>query len=121
NDIDGTGQFKETRNTGTASWSKDFGNTAWGGAICVGFSRVTLSGITDGTSNTAMVSEEASYMFFDDGRNGGDAAFTATNNGFLRGNNAGGVDSSNNANPMYNWADARGQSFTTIRYRINQK
>ena len=121
NNIDGSGQFKETRNTDSSSWSNQFGITAWGGAISVGFSRVTMTGISDGTSNTMMVSEEAAYMFFSDGRNGGDAAFTATDNGFLRGNNAGGVDANNNANPMYNWADSRGQSFTTIRYRINQK
>ena len=121
NDIDGSGIFKESRTTAGASWSNQHGITAWGGVVSVGFNRVTMTGISDGTSNTMMVSEEAAYLFYSDGTKADDTQMTATLNGMFRGNNAGGRDSSNNAAPMYNWADARGQNFTTVRYRINQK
>src|SRR5262245_21520663 len=56
--LDQAGLFRETRLT-TSGWSPDFGLTAWGGAIVPGFSNVTLSTITDGTSNTALASERA--------------------------------------------------------------
>ena len=40
--LDAAGLFRETRMT-TASWSPEFGLTAWGGVIVPGFSRVTFS------------------------------------------------------------------------------
>jgi len=119
--IDGTGAFREGRNT-TASWSPQHGVTAWGGMVAVGFNRIQISGVSDGTSNTMMMSEEADYLFYSDGVKANDDQMTSTRNGMFRGNSGGGRDgTTNNLNPMANWADARGQNFTTIRYRINQK
>jgi prepilin-type N-terminal cleavage/methylation domain-containing protein len=123
--IDGTTAFRERRNTGTASWSADHGNTAWGGIIVPGFNRITVASVTDGLSNTMMISEEANYLFFREPSGqltrAGDCEITATCNGILRGNNAGGRDAAGNAQPMFNWADARAHNFTTIRYRINER
>ncbi len=123
NDIDGTGVFKEKRIS-----AGPHGNTSYGGALAVGFNRVTLPGITDGTSNTMMVSEEAAQLSFvgptsnpGNGELGGEYDMTATANGFMRGNNGAGRDNSGNAKAMDNGGDHRGQNFTTIRYRINQK
>jgi prepilin-type processing-associated H-X9-DG protein len=129
NNIDGSGQFRENRLT-TSGWSPDFGLTAWGGVIVPGFSSVRLTGsITDGTSNTMMVSERAARMYWSDSP-------TLTNpyaagddelgdggicNGFIRGQQGGGRDELGNVRQMQTWSDNRAQHFTTIRYRPNQK
>jgi prepilin-type N-terminal cleavage/methylation domain-containing protein/prepilin-type processing-associated H-X9-DG protein len=121
NNLDGSGQFKESRNTDNSSWSAQWGVNAWGGALCPGFSKVTLSTISDGTSNTMMVSEQSDYLFYNDGSKGGDYDMTSLQDGLFRGFAAAGLDSQNNILPGANWMDARGQTFTTIRYPINQK
>jgi prepilin-type N-terminal cleavage/methylation domain-containing protein len=125
NNVDGSGQFKETRLT-TASWSPDFGITAWGGIIVPGFSRITIQGIKDGSSNTAMCSEVAAQMYWIDTVGGvpypaGNEDMTVNVNGIYRGQQGGGRDGDGNLNPMQNWSDARGQHFVTIRYKPNQK
>jgi len=42
NNIDGSGIFRESRNTDRSSWSWQFGVTAWGGMICPDFNHVTF-------------------------------------------------------------------------------
>ena len=116
----GGGAFKETRNT-NGSWSGSYGTTAWGGMICPSFSHVTFAGgVPDGLSNTMMISEQASYLYFSDGTQGGDFDMTCTANGLFRGHQSG-RDASGNLNPGSAGMDPRGQTYTTIRYMINQK
>ena len=117
NTNDANNKFVETRSTGL----KPHGNTSWGGMLPVGFTRITLSGVSDGTSNTMMVSEEAARLTFTDGVKAGDYDMTATANGMFRGQNGGGRDDSGNLKPMCTDCDHRGQNFTTIRYLINRK
>jgi prepilin-type processing-associated H-X9-DG protein len=45
---------------------------------------------------------------------------TSTGGGLFRGHSSG-LDASGTVNPASAWMDARGQTYTTIRYRINQK
>ena len=120
NNLDGSGLFRESRNTDSSSWSIQWGITAWGGIIVPSFSRVTFATITDGTSNTIMVSEQSDYLFYSDGSRGGDYDMTSTANGLYRGHSGTG---SNNGTltPGARWMDSRAQTFTTIRYMINQK
>jgi hypothetical protein len=125
NNADGNGLFRESRLT-VNSWSPDFGVTAWGGIIVPGFSRVTMTGIKDGTSNTMMASECAAQFYWVDSPNGvpyraGDEDMCQNVNGLFRGQQGGGRDGQGNLQPMQDWSDARGQHFTTIRYRPNQK
>ena len=119
--LDGSGLFRESRNTDGSSWSVQWGVNAWGGVIAPCFSKVTLSNISDGTSNVMMISEQADYLFYDDGRKGGDFDMTVTGGGLTRGFEGSGMDSNFNLQPGARWMDARGQTFTTIRYQINQK
>jgi prepilin-type N-terminal cleavage/methylation domain-containing protein/prepilin-type processing-associated H-X9-DG protein len=129
NNIDNSGQFRETRLTSpTGSWSADFGQTAWGGLVVPGFSRVTFTGATDGLSNTGMFSEISDKFIWIDPSNpnyrqvADDGELSVHVNGIFRGHGGGGRDANtNNVNPMYDWSDARGQHFTTIRYPINRK
>jgi prepilin-type N-terminal cleavage/methylation domain-containing protein/prepilin-type processing-associated H-X9-DG protein len=121
NDIDGSGQFRETRNTDHHSWSIQWGVNAWGGTLAPSFSGVTLSTIPDGTSNVMLVSEQSDYMFYNDGTKGGDFDMTSTADGLFRGFAGTGLDASNHLQPGANWMDSRGQTFTTIRFPINQK
>ena len=124
--LDTAGLFRETRMT-VNSWSPDFGLTSWGGAIVPGFSNVTLSTITDGTSNTMVASERSGKMYWQDTVNGpripagdnelGDGGIC---NGLIRGQDGGQRDELGNLRPMQDWSDARGQHFTTIRYKPNQ-
>lgn len=127
NNIDLSGQFRENRLT-TSGWSPEFGLTGWGGAIVPGWSNLKLTNITDGTSNTMMVSERAGKMYWQDTVGGtpyaaddselGDGGIC---NGLIRGQDGGQRDELGNLRPMQNWSDNRGQHFTTIRYRPNQK
>ncbi len=121
NDIDGTGLFKESRNTNGQSWSIQWGINAWGGVIAPSFSGVTLGTIPDGTSNTMMISEQSDYLFYNDGSKGGDFDMTATGDGLFRGFAGSGLDATNHLQPGAVWMDSRGQTFTTMRYPINQK
>jgi prepilin-type N-terminal cleavage/methylation domain-containing protein len=128
NNLDLSGQFRETRMT-VNGWSPEFGLTAWGGVIVPGFSNITLTGgIPDGTSNTMMVSERASKLLWKDTVNGtpyvagdGDLGDGGICNGLIRGQQGGGRDDLGNLSPMQTWSDNRAQHFTTIRYRPNQK
>jgi prepilin-type N-terminal cleavage/methylation domain-containing protein/prepilin-type processing-associated H-X9-DG protein len=129
NNLDGSGQFRETRMT-VNGWSPEFGLTAWGGVIVPGFSGVKLSGgIPDGTSNTMMASERAATFYWQDTVGGtpypahddelGDGGIC---NGLIRGQQGGGRDDASGVlRPMQDWSDNRAQHFTTIRYRPNQK
>ena len=125
--LDAAGVFRETRNTDSNSWSIDFGITGWGGMIVPAFSRVTLGGVSaaDGLSNTMMLSEQSDYLFYltSSGaqRKGGDYDMTTTANGLYRGHPGTYRDGSGNLSQGANWMDSRGQTFTTVRYRINQK
>jgi prepilin-type N-terminal cleavage/methylation domain-containing protein/prepilin-type processing-associated H-X9-DG protein len=125
NNLDGSGQFRESRNTDSTSWSYHFGPTAWGGMIVPGFSRITFSGVTgaDGLSNTIMISEQADQLKGVDA-NGGivsdQFSVTSTGGGLFRGHPGGGRNGDAVA-AMSPSSDSRGQTFTTVRYRINQK
>ena len=129
NDIDGSGQFRETRLT-VNGWAPDFGLTAWGGVVVPGFSSVRLTGsISDGTSNTMMASERAGKMYWQDTVGGtpyaagdGDLGDGGICNGIIRGQQGGGRDDNSGVlRTMQSWSDNRSQHFTTIRYRPNQK
>jgi len=120
NNLDGAGQFLESRNTNGNSWSCDFGTSAWGGIVAPSFNRVTMLSITDGTSNTMMFSEVSDYFYFNNGARGGDNDMSVAVNGFLRGHSSG-YDNQRNLGGGANWMDARGQQYVTIRYPINLK
>jgi prepilin-type N-terminal cleavage/methylation domain-containing protein/prepilin-type processing-associated H-X9-DG protein len=125
NNIDGSGQFLESRNTDSSSWSKQFGITAWGGLVVPGFSRITFGAVTaaDGLSNTIMISEQADQLKGLNASGGivsDQYSVTSTGGGLFRGHPGGGR-SGDNANAMTKSSDSRGQTFTTIRYAINRK
>src|SRR5438105_6869903 len=123
NNLDGTGRFLESRNTDMSSWSWQFGITAWGGMICPDYSGVKFSSVKDGLSNTIMISEQSDQLTAID-QNGNlvndEWSVTSTGGGLFRGHSSG-IDPSGTVNPASAWLDARGQTYTTIRYRINQK
>jgi prepilin-type N-terminal cleavage/methylation domain-containing protein/prepilin-type processing-associated H-X9-DG protein len=119
--LDAAGVFRETRNTDGSSWSIDFGITAWGGLIVPAYSSVTFASCTDGLSNTLMVSEQSAYLRYANGNLGGDYDMTTTANGLYRGHPGTYRDGNGNLSEGQPWMDSRGQTFTTIRYRINQK
>jgi prepilin-type N-terminal cleavage/methylation domain-containing protein len=123
--LDTAGLFRESRMT-TVGWAPEFGLTAWGGAICPGFSRVTLPGIIDGSSNVMVVSEQGARFFWQDTVGGppvpaADDHMTNSANGLYRGHDGCQRDDQGNLRVMCDWADNRAQHFTTIRYKINQK
>jgi prepilin-type N-terminal cleavage/methylation domain-containing protein/prepilin-type processing-associated H-X9-DG protein len=120
NNIDGSGLFRESRNTDGSSWSQQWGITAWGGIIAPSFNHVKMTSVTDGLSNTMMISEQSDYMFYSDGTRGGDWDMTSTANGLYRGHSSG-YDGNRNLGGGQNWMDARGQTYTTLKYMINQK
>ena len=120
NNIDGSGLFRETRNTDGSSWSQQWGITAWGGMIAPSFNHVRATTVTDGLSNTMCISEQSDYLYYSDGTRGGDYDMTCTANGLYRGHQSN-VDNNRNLMGGLNWMDARGQTYTTIRYMINQK
>jgi prepilin-type N-terminal cleavage/methylation domain-containing protein/prepilin-type processing-associated H-X9-DG protein len=126
NNIDGSGNFRETRLT-VNGWAPEFGLTAWGGIIVPGFSNVTFSSISDGSSNTMMVSERAGQMYWVDTVGGakyragdGELGDGGICNGLIRGQDGGQRDELGNLRPMQDWSDNRAQHFTTIRYSPNQ-
>jgi prepilin-type N-terminal cleavage/methylation domain-containing protein/prepilin-type processing-associated H-X9-DG protein len=124
--LDAAGQFRETRNTDSSSWSIDFGITAWGGVIAPAFNGVKMGSITDGTSNTMVIGEQSGQMYTRDPNTGADVpadqySVTSTGGGLFRGHAGtyrGGQGDLSGGQP---WMDSRGQTFTTIRYKINQK
>jgi len=118
--------FKDLQRNTRNGWAPSFGTTAWGGIIVPGFSNVTFSGISDGSSNTMMVSERAGQMYWlnSDGtkeRAGdGELGDGGICNGLVRGQDGGQRDDMGNLRPMQDWSDNRAQHFTTIRYSPNQ-
>jgi prepilin-type N-terminal cleavage/methylation domain-containing protein/prepilin-type processing-associated H-X9-DG protein len=118
--------FRESRNTTANSWSYDFGVTAWGGVIAPAFNRVTMSGISDGTSNTLVLGEQSDSIFYlRSGSTQPERAqwweATSTGGGLYRGHPGTYRDANGNLSGGADWMDSRGQTFTSIRYRINQK
>ena len=108
-DIDGTGAFRETRTT--ENWSQ-FGKGADGGILTMGFKRITLNGIKDGSSNTMMMSEDSSSLFALDGTKHDE--WSPCVSGYL----SGGANTKTGLGKED--MDIRGFNFTTVRYRINQ-
>jgi len=125
--LDAAGLFRESRNTDASSWSIDFGITAWGGMISPAFNRVTFNSVTDGLSNTMMISEQSDWLWYLDPKGSGANVkaqwweATSTGGGLYRGHPGTYRDGQGNLSGGQPWMDSRGQTFTTIRYRINQK
>jgi prepilin-type N-terminal cleavage/methylation domain-containing protein/prepilin-type processing-associated H-X9-DG protein len=124
NNVDGTGRFKESRNTDGSSWSWQFGVTAWGGMIVPDNSGVKFTNVSDGLSNTMMISEQSDQLkaINQSGNIVNDQySVTSTGGGLFRGHQGSNRDANGNVGSMSAWSDARGQTYTTIRYGINQK
>ena len=122
--LDAAGLFREKRNTDNSSWSYDFGITAWGGIIVPAFGNVKFSSVTDGLSNTMVISEQSAQLTAVDSK--GDVvndqySVTSTGGGLYRGHPGTYRDAHDNLSQGKPDMDARGQTFTTIRYRINEK
>jgi prepilin-type N-terminal cleavage/methylation domain-containing protein/prepilin-type processing-associated H-X9-DG protein len=124
NDIDGSGQFRETRNTDSSSWTIGWGITAWGGMIVPDNGSVKFASVKDGLSNTMMISEQSDQLTaiqpWDNQIVNDEWSVTSTGGGLFRGHSSG-VDATSTVNPPSAWMDGRGQTFTTLRYKINQK
>jgi prepilin-type N-terminal cleavage/methylation domain-containing protein/prepilin-type processing-associated H-X9-DG protein len=123
-DIDRTGRFRESRNTRAPdSWSWDFGVTAWGGVLVPDWSAVKIASVTDGLSNTMVISEQSDLLIGI--RNGNiikdQYSVTSNGGGLYRGHQGPGRDPQGNLQEAKSWIDARGQTFTTIRWAINQR
>jgi hypothetical protein len=122
NNPDGKGLFLESRNTDSSSWSWQFGVTAWGGMISPDYQKITFTNISDGLSNTMMISEQSDQLKAID-QNGNivndQYSVTSTGGGLFRGHSNGATNGQINAPSR--GMDARGQTYTTIRYNINQK
>jgi prepilin-type processing-associated H-X9-DG protein len=122
NKLDGAGLFLETRNTTNSSWSWQFGITAWGGVICPDYQAIKIASVTDGLSNTMLISEQSDQLkAIDQSGNlvNDQYSVTSTGGGLFRGHSNGTTNGTVNApSPSM---DARGQTYTTIRYKINQK
>jgi len=122
--LDAAGLFREKRNTDNSSWSHDFGTTAWGGIIVPAFSRVKFSSVTDGLSNTMVISEQSAQLTAVDSKGNivnDQYSVTSTGGGLYRGHPGTYRDDHGNLSQGKKDMDARGQTFTTIRYRINEK
>jgi len=123
NKLDAGGLFLESRNTTGSSWSWQFGISAWGGVLVPDYSKVNIGAVTDGLSNTMVISEQSDQLRALD-QNGNvvndQFSVTSTGGGLFRGY-SNGVDSNGNINAASRSMDARGQTYTTIRYQINQK
>lgn len=124
--LDANGLFRERRNTDASSWTIDFGITAWGGLIVPAFSKITFGQIPDGLSNTMMLSEQSDWIYTRDPSTGANVRSnwwenTSTGGGLYRGHPGTYRDASGRLSDAQPWMDSRGQTFTTIRYRINQK
>jgi len=122
NNLDKTGRFLESRNTDGSSWSWQFGITAWGGMIAPDNQGIKFASVSDGLSNTMMISEQSDQLRAID-QNGNvvndQYSVTSTGGGLFRGHSNG--TSNGTVNPPAKYMDARGQTYTTIRYQINQK
>jgi len=110
NNIDGSGNFKESRVTDSSSWCSWAGQSSWGGALAPGYRQIKLTGITDGTSNVMLVSETSGILYDDQGNRHDD--WGAVDGGFLSG---GGSERGKGA-----WGESRGHNHTTVKWKINQ-
>jgi prepilin-type N-terminal cleavage/methylation domain-containing protein/prepilin-type processing-associated H-X9-DG protein len=122
NNIDGSGLFLESRNTDNSSWSWQFGISAWGGVIHPDWGGIKFGAITDGTSNVMVISEQSDQLtaLNANGNIVNDQySVTSTGGGLFRGHSDGATGG--NINAPARWMDARGQTYTTIRYAINRK
>jgi prepilin-type processing-associated H-X9-DG protein len=88
------------------------------------YSGVKFTTVSDGLSNTMMISEQAAQLSALNSAGTGvvndQYSVTSTGGGLFRGH-SNGRDANGNVNSMSRSGDARGQTFTTIRYAINQK
>ncbi len=122
--VDGIGgtNFRESRNTDGSGWTNGgWGITAWGGMIAPDNNRVSFTTIPDGLSNTMMISEQSAQLI---GIQGGKIvndqySVTSTGGGLFRGHSNGRTNGTVNAPSR--GMDERGQTYTTLRYPINQK
>jgi prepilin-type N-terminal cleavage/methylation domain-containing protein len=128
NNLDGSGLFAESRNTDSSSWSAGWGITAWGGVIVPDNASVKLSSISDGTSNTMVISEQSSQLTGIEQWNNAIVndpySVQSTGGGLFRGHSNDGKNerlANGTVNPPSKSMDARGQTYTTIRYPINAK
>jgi prepilin-type N-terminal cleavage/methylation domain-containing protein/prepilin-type processing-associated H-X9-DG protein len=123
NKLDPAGLFLETRNTDSTSWTIGWGITAWGGMICPDYQHINFASVKDGLSNTIMISEQSDQLKALDW-NGNlvndEWSVTSTGGGLFRGHSSG-IDINGTVNPPFAGMDGRGQTYTTIRYKINQK
>jgi prepilin-type N-terminal cleavage/methylation domain-containing protein len=122
NNLDGSGLFRESRNTDATSWSWQFGITAWGGVIVPDNAGIKFSSIADGLSNTMVISEQAAQLTGVDTSGNiinDQYSVTSTGGGLFRGHSNG--QTNGVVNPPSAGMDARGQTYTTIRYGINKK
>jgi prepilin-type processing-associated H-X9-DG protein len=122
NKLDAAGLFAESRNTDSSSWSAGFGITAWGGVIVPDNASVKFGSISDGLSNTLVISEQSAQLtaLQWDGKSivNDQYSVTSTGGGLFRGHSNGATNGT--VNPPSRSMDARGQTYTTIRYQINQ-
>jgi len=120
NNIDGSGQFKESRNTDGSGWTQGgWGITAWGGVICPDNQNIKLSSMSDGTSNTMLLSEQSAQLIGIQGGNivNDQYSVTSTGGGLFRGHSNGRVSATDpTVRPPTRDMDERGQTYTTIRY-----
>jgi prepilin-type N-terminal cleavage/methylation domain-containing protein/prepilin-type processing-associated H-X9-DG protein len=122
--LDAAGLFRESRNTDSSSWSAGFGITAWGGVIVPDNASVKFGSISDGLSNTLVISEQSTQLSAIHETNASrivndQFSVTSTGGGLFRGH-SNGRSANGTANPPSRSMDARGQTYTTIRYGINQ-
>jgi prepilin-type processing-associated H-X9-DG protein len=73
-----------------------------------------------------IISEQSDYVYYQDTPTStpvkaGEFQSSSTSNGLFRGHQGRGRDAQDNLSSAYPGMDSRGQTFTTIRYRINQK
>src|SRR5262249_32029812 len=119
--LDAAGVFRERRNTDASSWSIDFGITAWGGVLVPDWSGVNIAAIAGGTSNTMVGGEQSDTPTFLSGCGANQFQMPSTGGGLFRGHQGPGRDATGNLSEAQRWMDSRGQTYTTIRYRINAK
>jgi len=122
NKLDAAGLFAESRNTDSSSWSAGWGITAWGGVIVPDNASVKFGSISDGLSNTLVISEQSAQLTgtLSGGIINDQYSVTSTGGGLFRGH-SNGAAANGLVNAPSKSMDARGQTYTTIRYPINAK